>query len=273
MIEMPGEAYVKATQGSPCDRGLLIAGGLGAILWPVLSTPYYAAYPILAGGAMLRPEEGQAGWAVRFAELGQRPAVVTLEWINAALPLLLWPFFVALYRLLGRRGQRDLSLVATGLGLLGIGLMALSSASNPTLLHALGQAYVGATSEAEGMAVLSVLNGLLRWVGGINRMASLLYAGYVGLASLALLRSRTWRIRGWLGVVGAVLVVPAKLSLGLRVPTNAIWTGLAYGVWPLALGVGLLRTKEQGYGEPGQKSKSRCGFAQEEDYLARRYFI
>jgi hypothetical protein len=238
------DTHVGATMGRQSGRGLLIAGGLCAMLWPVLSTGYYAAYPILAGGAMLHPDEGQAGWAVRFAELGQRPAVVTLEWINAALPLLLWPFFVALCRLLSRRGQWDLSLVATGIGLLGVGLMMVSHTFNATALYTLGQAYVGATSEAEGMAVLSVLNGLLRWVGGLNQTSSLLYAGYVGLASLALIRSRTWRIRGWLGVVGAVLVVPAKLSLGVRVPTNAIWTGLAYGLWPVALGVGLLRTKE-----------------------------
>ena len=243
MIEMPAKAYVKPTEGKLSGRGLLVAGACCAILWPLLSTVYYAAYPILAGEAMLRPVEGQAGWAIRFAELGQRPAVVTLEWINAALPLLLWPFLVALYRLLGRRGQRDLSLVATGFGLLGIGLMVLSSTFNATALHTLAQAYADATSELEGTAVLGTLNGLGSWMRGLNQTSSLLYAGYVGLASLALIRSRTWRVRGWLGVVGAVLVLPAKLSLGLRVPTNAIWTGLAYGLWPVAVGIGLLRLK------------------------------
>jgi hypothetical protein len=240
---MPGEAKVKTTGGEPSGRGLLVAGGCCAILWPLLTTAYHAAYPILAGGAMLRPEEGQVGWALRFAELGQRPAVVALEWINAALPLLLWPFFVALYRWLGRRGQRDLSLVATGFGLLGIGLMVLSYTSTATAVHALGLAYADATGEPEGMAVLSALNGLVSWMRGLNQTSSLLYAGYVGLMSLALIRSRVWRVRGWLGVVGAVLVLPAKLSLGLRVPTNAIWTGLAYGLWPIAVGIGLLRLK------------------------------
>jgi hypothetical protein len=44
--------------------------------------------------------------------------------------------------------------------------------------------------------------------------------------------------------VGALLALPAKLPLGWRVPTNAIWTALAYLVWPMALGLGLLRTKE-----------------------------
>lgn len=238
---MPPEAHVKGPEGKALGRGLLVAGGCCAILWPLLSTAYHAAYPILAGGAMLRPEEGQAGWALRFAELGQRPAVVTLEWINAALPLLLWPFFVALYRLLGRRGQRDLSLVATGFGLLGIGLMVLSYTFTATAVHTLGQAYADATGEPAGMAVLGALNGLVSWMRGLNQTSSLLYAGYVGLVSLALIRSRTWRARGWLGVAGALLVFPAKLSLGLRVPTNALWTGLAYGLWPIAVGIGLLR--------------------------------
>jgi hypothetical protein len=230
---MTEEACAKETEGQSLGRGLLIVGGLCAILWPLLTTAYYAAYPLVAGGAMLHPGEGHAGWAIRLAELVQRPAVVTLEWIDAALPLLLWPFFVALYRLLGRRGQRNLNLVATGIGLLSISLMVLSSTFNPTALYSLSQAYVGAATEAEGMAVLSALNGLGSWTRGLNQTSSLLYAGYVGLVSLALIRSRTWSVRAWLGVVGAVLVLPAKLSLGLRVPTNAIWTGLptACGRW------------------------------------------
>ena len=240
---MTEEACAKETEGQSLERGLLIAGGLCAFLWPLLTTAYYAAYPLAAGGTMHPQSGGQAAFAVRLAELGQRPAVVTLEWIDAALPLLLWPFFVALYRLLGRRGQRDLGLVATGIGVLAIGLMVLSSTFNATALHALGQAYVDATSEPEGMAVLSALNGLGSWMRGLNQTSSLLYAGYVGLVSLALIHSRTWRARGWLGLVGAALVVPAKLSLGLRVPTNAIWTGVAYGLWPWVVGIGLLRLK------------------------------
>jgi hypothetical protein len=241
MIERPGEAYVKATEGKPSGRGLLVAGGCCAILWPLLTTVYYAAYPILAGGAMLHPGEGQVGWAVRFAELGHRPAVVTLEWINAALPLLLWPFFAALYRLLGRRGQRDLSLMAIGLGFLGMGFMLLSYTFNPTALYPLAQAYVDAAGGSEGTAILSVLRGLIGWMRGLNQLSSLLYQSCVGLFSLALILNRTWRIRGWLGLLGALLAVPAKVPLGIEVPTNIIWTGLAYIVWPVAVGIGLLR--------------------------------
>jgi hypothetical protein len=225
-------------------RGIRVAGGLCAILWPLLSAVYYAAYPIAAGGAMLPQPGGQGGFATRAAELGQRPAIVALDWIYATLPLLLWPFFAALYRLLSRRGQRDLCLVGVGLGFLGISLMALSYTFNPTLLYALGQAYVGAGSEAEGAAILSTLHGLTRWMRGLNQMSSLLYQGCVALIGLALIHSRTWRAWGWAGLVGALLALPAKLSLGLQVPTNVMWTGLAYIVWPVALGVGLLRTKE-----------------------------
>ena len=229
--------------GKQSSRGLLLAGGLCATLWPVLSILYYAAFPIAAGGAMLTQHGDQADFAARVAELGQRPAIVSLDWIFAALPLPLWPFFAALYRLLSGRGQRDLSLVAIGLGFLGISLMVLSYTFNPTLLYALGQAYAGAGSEAEGAAIVSTLHGFIRWMRGLNQMSALLYQGCVALISLALIRSRTWQAWGWVGLVGALLALPAKLPLELRVPTNAIWTGLAYGVWPIALGIGLLRTK------------------------------
>ena len=229
-------------------RGLLIAGGLCGLLWPLFTTAYYAAYPVAAGGAMFPGSAGPAGFAARVAGLGQRPAVVTLEWIYAALPPLLWPFFVALYRLLSNRGQRDLCLVAIGLGLLAIGIMVLSYTTSPTLLHAMGQAFVEAGSEAEGAAILSALTSLLSWMRGLNQLSSLLYQGCVLLISLALIRSRTWRAWGWVGLVGAVLALPAKLSLGWNVPTNAIWTGLAYLVWPIALGIGLLRYKGE---QPG----------------------
>jgi hypothetical protein len=185
---------------------------------------------------------GPAGFATRIAELGQRPGIVTLDWIYAALPLLLWPLLAALYRLLSRRGQRDLSLVAIGLGFLALGLMVLSCTFNPTVLYALGQAYAGAASEAEGAALLSALHGLLGWMRGLNQMSSLLYQGCVGLLSLALILSRTWRARGWLGLLGALLAIPAKVPLGITVPSNVIWTGLAYIVWPVAVGIGLLRS-------------------------------
>jgi hypothetical protein len=227
------------------ERALLVAGGVCAILWPILSLGYYAAYPVAAGGAMHPRSDGLGAFAARLANLGGRPAVIAMEWAYAAFPLLLWPFLLALYRLLSRRGQRDLTLVAVGFGLLGMGLMVLSYTFNATTLHTLGQAYVDAGSDAQGAAILSTLDGLLRWMRGLNQMSSLLYQGCVGLISLALIRSHTWRAWGWMGLVGAVLALPAKLSLGLKVPTNAIWTGLAYGVWPIALGIGLLRHRRE----------------------------
>ena len=232
----------KAKPGDrPRGRGLLVAGGLCAMLWPFLTTAYYAAYPIVAGGAMLPQEGGLEGFARRLAELGQRPAIVALDWANAALPLLVWPFLVALYWMLRRHGQRDLGIVAAGLGLIGVGLMVLSNTFNPTVLYSLGQAFVDAGSETEGAALLGVLQGLIRWMRGLNQASSLLYQGGVGLMSLGLILSRTWRVRGWVGVVGALLAVPAKVPLGIDVPTNVIWTGLAYLVWPVAVGIGLVR--------------------------------
>jgi len=224
------------------SRGLFIAGGVCAILWPILSLGFYAAYPIAAGGAMFPQQGGLEAFATRLAELGQRPAVVALEWVYAASPLLLWPFLLALYHLLRQREQRNLILVAVGLGFLGVGLMVFSGTFNATALHALGQPYVDAGSEAEGAALLGMLTSLIRWMRGLNQMSSLLYQGCVGLIGLALIRSRTWRVWGWVGVVGALLALPAKLPLGLKVPTNAMWTGLAYYVWPTALGIGLLRS-------------------------------
>jgi len=144
-----------------CERGLFITGGVCAILWPILSLGFYAAYPVAAGGAIRTLPGGPGAFATRWAELGQRPVVVALEWSQAAVPLLLWPFLLALYHLLRQRGQRDLTLVAIGLGLLGMSLMVLSGTFHPTLSHALGQAYVDAGSEAEGAAILSILLGVL----------------------------------------------------------------------------------------------------------------
>ena len=190
---------------------------------------------------MYPQQRGLGAFASRLAELGQRPAVVALEWVYAASPLLLWPLLLALYHLLRHREQLNLILAAVGLGFLGMGLMVFSYTFNATALHALGQAYVDAGSRAEGAALLGMLTGLIGWMRGLNQMSSLLYQGCVGLIGLALIRSRTWRIWGWVGLAGALLALPAKLPLGLRAPTNAIWTGLAYYVWPTALGIGLLR--------------------------------
>jgi hypothetical protein len=221
-------------------RGLLIAGGVCGVLWPLLTLGYYVAYPLAAGGVVRAQAGGAGGFALRVAELGGRPAVVALEWVSAGLPLLLWPFLLALCRVVGRRGARDLALVGLGLGLLGSGLMVASSAFNPTALHALGRAYAEAGSDAARTTILAVLDGLLSWMRGLNQTASLLYQACVALFGLALIRSRTWRGWGWVGVVGAILAVPAKVPLGLRVPTNFLWTGLAYGLWPLAMGIALV---------------------------------
>ena len=223
-------------------RGLLIVGGFCATLWPLLTIGYYAAYPVVASTVMRTRQGGLGDFVERLAELSEQPAVTALQWVYTALPLLLLPFFVALWCLLDARGQRAPSTLAIGLGLLSIGLMALSYTFNPTALHALARAYTEANSQAEGTAILSTTSALLSWMRGLNQLSSLLYQASVALFSLALIRSRTWRGWGWLGLAGAILALPAKLSLGFSVPTNAIWTGLAYGVWPLALGVGLLKT-------------------------------
>jgi hypothetical protein len=246
-VNVRQDAAVGSAAGQQPGRGLPVAGGLCAILWPLLTIAYYAAYPLAAGGAMLPQAGGLPDFAARLAELGRRPAIVTLDWSYAALPLLLWPFFIALYRLLSRRGQRDLGLVATGLGFLAMGLMVLSATFTPTLLYALGQAAVGAGSEAGGAAILSVLHSLTSWVRGLNQASSLLYQACVGFLSLALILSRTWRIRGWIGLLGAILAVPAKVSLGIDVPSNVLWTGLAYIVWPVAVGWGLLKLQGNAY--------------------------
>lgn len=224
------------------ERGLFFTGGLCAIAWPILSEfVFYAVYPLLAGGGVTPQPGGPEGMMIRLAEAGQRPALVALEWGKVAVQLLQLPFLLAMYRLLSQRGQRNLALVGVGLGLVSMVLIVISHTFLPTLSHALGQAYVDAESPEEGAAILAITLALLRWRGGLNQTASLLYQGCVALVSLAMIRSRTWRIRGWLGLVGALLALPAKLPLGLRVPTNLIWTGLAYFVWPIALGIGLLR--------------------------------
>lgn len=222
-------------------RSLSIAGGICGTLWPFLTVGYYAAYPVAAGGAIFTQRAGFAGFVQYVAELSERPAVTALEWAYTALPLLLWPFLAALWYLLRSRGRSSLSTPAVGFGVLGIGVMTLSYAFNPTALHALARSYTEANSQAEAAAILGTTSALLEWMRGLNQVSSLLYQTCVALLSVALIRSRTWRVWGWLGLVGAVLALPAKLSLGLAVPTNAIWTGLAYGVWPVAVGAGLLR--------------------------------
>ena len=59
---MTEEACAKETEGQSLERGLLIAGGLCAFLWPLLTTAYYAAYPLAAGGTMHPQSGGQAAF-------------------------------------------------------------------------------------------------------------------------------------------------------------------------------------------------------------------
>lgn len=237
------------------ERGLLIAGGICAIAWPILSElVFFALYPVLAGGGPA-PEPGIAGMMTRYAQAGQRPALLALEWGKVAVQVLQWPLWLALYRLLSRWGQRNLTLIGVGLGLGAIVLNVLSHTFTPTLSHDLGQAYVDAESPAEGAAISAVLMGLLGWRAGLNRTASLLYQACVGLVGLALIRSQapgrtSWRFWGWLGLIAALLALPAKLPLGIRVPTNLIWTGLAYLVWPIGVGAKLLGVARNGSSSP-----------------------
>jgi hypothetical protein len=141
------------------------------------------------------------------------------------------------------------------LGLVSVVLITLSHTFIPTLSHSLGQSYVDAQSPEEGAAILAVTLGLLRWRGGLNQTASLLYQGCVAFVALAMIRSRNWPVWGWVGLVGALLALPAKLPLGLRVPTNLIWTGLVYYVWPIALGIKLL---SQGISTPDVAEEIKC---------------
>ena len=226
-------------------RGILIAGGVCGILWPILSVGFYAAYPLVAGGTTHSRAGDPAAFPARLAELGQRPAVVGLEWANAALPILLWPYYLALRRVLKGRGEGRLAAGAFGLGLVGMGLMVVSGLITPSLLHALGQACVEAEGKVTAETLQQALEAVIYWAKAMNQVASLLYQSSVALVGVALIRTKVWCVRGWLGVVGALLALPAKVPLGLRVPTNAIWTGLAYGVWPIAVGIGLLRYEEE----------------------------
>ncbi len=228
-------------------RALYVLGGLCAILWPILSElVFYAATSALARGALGPAAPGMAGCATRLAQLAQVPGFLALEWGRAAVQFLLWPFLLAAFRFASQQGERDCAGLALGLGLLSIATTAISQAMNPSVTHALGQAYLDAAHEGEGAAILATLSALLQWHAGLNRMASLLYQACVALLGLALIRSHTWKARGWIGLVGAVLALPAKLPLGWSVPTNLIWTGLGYFVWPVSMGIGLLRQRQGG---------------------------
>jgi hypothetical protein len=223
------------------SRGLYISGGICAILWPILSQAFYAIYPLVAGQTMVASEPGWAAYVTRWAEMGQRSELVALEWIRAALPLLLLPFLIALYRFIERRGQRDLVLVAICLGLFGMALMVLGGMFHPALSHVLSQSYIDAQTESEGAVFLEILSGLHHGYGALNVSASLLYQGCVALMGLALILNRTWRIWGWMGLVSLIVVLPSKFPLGIVAPSNICWTGLGFVIWPIAMGIMLLR--------------------------------
>ena len=182
---------------------------------------------------------GAAGLALRMGALGERPLVLALEWVNGAAPLLLWPWFVALGSVLACQDRPGLGILAKGCALLSAGLLASSGAFTATALHALGSAYGEAAMEARE-AIVAVMAALLAWMRGLNQAGSLLYQTAVFLVAVGMIAGRLWRGWGWVGLIGALLAVPAKVSLGIIVPTNFVWTGLAYAIWPIAVGVKLL---------------------------------
>jgi hypothetical protein len=224
-------------------RWLNVLGGLCAILYPVLDLSFFALYPLAAGGAVLSGT-GQEAYMARFAELGERPLVLALEWVHTLLPLLLLPFALALYRLLARREQRNLALLALALLTLSLALTLPSNALNVTLNHDLGRSYTEATTEAERTAIFAAFQAMGTWHGGLNKMASLLYQAFVGLSGLAMILSGKYRVRGWIGLAGSLIAL-IKLTPGIPGMTNFLWSGLAYTVWPIAVGIGLLREPRQ----------------------------
>jgi hypothetical protein len=229
-------------------RWLFIVGGMCGILYPILDLSFFALYPLAAGGAMLAGGGVQA-YMGRLAELGQQPLVVGLEWAHTLLPLLLLPFALALYRLLTRESQRNLGLLALIFLLLSLGLTLPSNAMNVTLNHDLSRSYVEASTEAERGAIFAAFRALGAWHGGLNEIASVLYLAFVGIGSVGLVLGRTYRIRGWLGVGGALFAL-FKLTPVWPGMTNFLWTGVAYAVWPIAVGIGFLRDRTK-VEEPG----------------------
>lgn len=224
-------------------RWLFIVGGMCGILYPILDLSFFALYPLAAGGAMLSGRGVQV-YMARLAELGERPLVLALEWVHTLLPLLLLPFALALCRLLSRGRHRYLGLLALVSLLLSLGLTLPSNAMNATLNHDLGRSYVEATTEAEQAAIFAAFRALGAWHGGLNQMASVLYLAFVGISSAGLVVSRTYRVRGWLGIGGALFAL-IKLTPVWPGMTNFLWSGVAYTVWPIAVGMGLLRERSE----------------------------
>jgi uncharacterized membrane protein YhaH (DUF805 family) len=224
-------------------RWLLRSGGICGILYPVLDLSFFAVYPLAAGGPILSGG-GQEAYMVRLAALGERPWVLALEWVHTLLPMQLLPFALGLYRLLTARGQRSLAQLALVTFVLSLAITLPSNAMTATLNHDLGRSYVEAESVAERTAIFAAFRGLGAWHGGLNEMASVLFQTFVGLSGLSMVRSSKYRVRGWIGVAGSVMAL-VKLTPGLPGMTNFLWTGLAYAIWPIAVGIGLLREPRQ----------------------------
>jgi hypothetical protein len=225
-------------------RGLMIAGGTCAILWPLLSELFfYVLYPILAASSKIPTGANMDIFLQRTAELANNKAIIGLEWGKVATPLLLIPFLLALYRTLNPHNQHNLTLVAVGIGFVSIVFMMLGHIFNSTVNHTLGQQYISLLNENSKNTFLAVTNVFHAWHRGINQTASLLYQGCVGLISLALIKTRIWKILGWVGLVGSLLALVAKLTPGLEGISNLTWTGLAYFIWPVGLGIGLLKLR------------------------------
>lgn len=228
--------------GTREDRWFLACAGICAIAWPLLSEIlFYALYPIVAGGASVPRAGGPSGVMLRLAETGQRPAVIALEWCRVAFQLLLLPFLLGLHSALSARGQKRLASLGVAFGAVTTVLVVLTHTFSPTLSHLLGQAFVDAETPGESASIAAITLAILKWRTGLNQTISLIYQCSIALFSLGLIRSHTWRSWGWLGLVGALLALPAKLSFAIRVPTNFIWTGIAYCIWPIGLGTRLLR--------------------------------
>ena len=177
----------------------------------------------------------------RSAALGELPLVVALEWMHTVLPLLLLPFALALYRLLTRRGQRDLGLVALILLLLNVTLLLAVRAAMP-LNHDLARSYVEAGGEAERAAILATYHALGAWQWALGQTAYVLYLAFVALSSLGLVLGGVYRKRGWIGIGGALFALLKYFPVWPGM-TNFLWTGVSGAVWPIAVGIGLLRER------------------------------
>jgi hypothetical protein len=227
------------------NKSFLTVGGVCGILWPISSEfLFYLLYPILAGNARIPPGSGFEAAVRGMAELGQNPSIILLEWGKVAAGLLVLPFLLAVYYFGSRKQFNGMIMVGIALGLMSMFLSLLTNTINPTLSHNLGQSYMDVKVEAERIVLLATIKGWFSWVRGINQTASLLYQACVGLVSFSLIRDKTWRFWGWLGLIGALIALPAKLPLGLEAPTNFFWTGIAYFIWPVGLGINLIKGRE-----------------------------